>query len=306
MGILKQWLKKMEESRVKQVTFFCVSMLLLIAAYSFGMHFLNRQFVVVDDNFSWVYQIDAMEKKGDKLQIIGWAFALNQNAEAENVEIVLRDTKTGKNIYPMMSYESREDVNNYFLCEYDYSESGFTAIIDAKKMQNTVYEVLLRPSKKKTAYSTGVFYSDGKMRFVHPDEYASLVVTGTDLEKVVENGILRVYRPEHGVYVYQYEGDLYWVMEPQYSFVDGDTYVQFQMNTTQVRNLPSDRLENGYNWSNLGFMFSSNELTTWNTGMYRVTKAELPKDYSVTNIWTGNHIDEWIWQQSFRPWYEFD
>ena len=308
MGGIRGFLKSLEKSRKKQSLVFCVSMVIVIGIYLFTMRQLYERFEIIEDDFSWVYQVDSIEEKNGQLQINGWAFALNENAKKENCEIILYDTKTGEGVYPKMTYESREDVNEYFLCEYDYTKSGFVANIPTKKLQleNSVYEILLRPEGKRNVFSTNVYYNNGEILYVHPDEFVPLEVTGTDLEKVVERGVLRVYQPDYGMYVYQYEGELYWIAEPDYGFVDGDTYVQFQMNTTQVANLPEDRLANNYLWSNLGFMFQKKELLDWNTGNYRVAKYSLPTEYSLTHIWTGNHINEWIWQSDFRPYYDFD
>ena len=89
------------------------------------------------------------------------------------------------------------------------------------------------------------------------------------------------------------------------SFVDGDSIVEFQMDTTQIEKLPEERLKNNWFWSNIGFWFKTKELTDWDTGKYRVTKCALPTDYSITRIWTGNYIDGWIWIQYFRPFYDF-
>lgn len=263
--------------------------------------------IVMDDDFSWVYQIDTIEEVDGKLDITGWAFALNKDAKQENFEIILYDTKTRKDVYPKMSYKSRNDVNEYFLCEYDYTESGFVASISTERLQldSNVYEVLLKPKGKRKAFSTNVYYKDGEVIYVHPDEFVPLEVAGTDLEEVVEQGVLRVYRPDYGMYVYQYKGELYWITELDYGFVDGDTYVQFQMNTTQIEKLPEERLVYNTLWSNLGFKFSTQELLEWDTGKYRVAKYALPTEYSLTKIWTGNHIDKWIWKTDFRPWYEF-
>ena len=307
MGGIGGFFRELEKSRKKQKIFFCVSMTLVICIYLLSMKQINKIFDVIEDDFSWVYQIDSIEEKDGQLQIKGWAFALNENAKQENCEIILYDTKTGKGIYPKMAYESREDVNEYFLCEYDYTESGFMASISVQNLQleNNVYEILLKPKETKKTFSTEVYYSNGQMTYVHPKEFVPLEVEGTDLEEIVKQGVLRVYRPDYGMYVYQYEGELYWIAEPEYGFVDGDTYVQFQMDTTQIANLPEYRLINNWFWSYLSFNFQSKELLDWNTGNYRVARYLLPTEYSLTHIWTGNHSDDWIWKSDFRPWYEF-
>ena len=238
----------------------------------------------------------------------GFAFYLNQDAKEGSFDLILHNIESGKAYFPKMKYVQREDVNKYFLCEFDYENSGFVASLSTKKLdlENSIYEIYLRPEGIRKSYKTSIYIANGQLMFTNPKDFVPLETVGTDLEKVVSDGVLRVYRPDYGMYVYQYEGDMYWIAEPDYGFVDNDTYVQFQMFTTQVDNLPEDRLANNWLWSNIGFMFQSNELSAWNTGKYRVTKCALPTEYSITEIWTGNYIGDWIWLNHFRPWYEFD
>ena len=296
------------KKRKGQVLFFLGSMLLLFVAYLGIKRQFEKRFQIIKDDFSWVCQVDNIEEIDETVVLSGFAFQLNQDAKEEVFELILCDTETGKGYYPKMQYNSREDVNDYFLCEYDYTKSGFTASISSKKLdlENKVYEVLLRPVGQLKAYSIGVYYANGEMFFVNPKEFIALNIEETDLEKVVQEGILRVYRPDYGIYVYQYEGELYWIAEEEYEFVDDNTLIQFQMNTTQIQNLPQDRLANHWLWSNISFWFQSKELTDWNTGIYRVAKVALPTKYSITHIWTGNYKSAWIWQSDFRPWYVFN
>ncbi len=268
---------------------------------------IYRNPIIVKDDFSWVYQVDSITETDGKLLLSGWAFQLNQDSSAENCELILYNAETGKAYFPKMEFSQREDVNNYFLCEYDYTDSGFTASISAKKLdlEDSSYEILLRPTGERNAYQTGIYYADGKMMFVNPSEFVPLETAGTDLDKITSEGILRVYRPDFGMYVYQFDGELYWIAEPYYGFIDGDSYVHFEMDTTQIDKLPEERLQNNWFWSNIGFRFKANELTEWNTGKYRVAKRSLPTEYSITRIWTGNYIDGWIWIQYFRPFYDF-
>ena len=312
--------KRLHASKLGQVLFFVVSMVVIVGVYAYVSFQLRRHFEIVKDDFSWVFQVDSISENDGKLVLEGWAFHLEEDATEGSFEIVLRDIETEKRYYPEMQYHTREDVNEYFLCEYDYTKSGFTAEINLKKLdlENRDYEVLLLPSRKRKGFSTDIYYSDDEMMFVNPKEYVPLKTEGTDLEKVTEDGVLRVYRPDFGMYVYQYEGELYWIAEEDYEFIDGDSYVRFQMETTQVNNLPQHRLDNGWYWSNLSFGYRSKELTEWKTGQYRVAKTALPIEYSLTQIWTGNHSDGfpagyvdaqnrtgWLWRTDFRPWYEF-
>ncbi|MGN0506548.1 MAG: hypothetical protein ACI4FZ_08305 [Lachnospiraceae bacterium] len=299
--------KKIDENKLYQVLIFLILMLVIFSSYFFIRHQLDKRFNMIKDDFSWVYQVDKIAEEEGKLVLSGWAFQLKRNSTAENCELILYNTETGKAYYPEMNFFAREDVNSYFLCEYDYTDSGFSASISAKKLdlENSVYEILLRPAGERNAYQTGIYYANGKMMFANPKEFVPLETAGTDLERVTEEGVLRVYRPDFGIYVYQYEGELYWIAEETYGFVDGDSYVQFQMDTTQIDKLPEKRLANNWFWSNIGFYFKSNELIDWDTGNYRVAKCALPTEYSITKIWTGNYIEDWIWMQYFRPFYDF-
>ena len=235
--------KWLNSSKKMQVLFFCVSMLVLSFLYLVSLEKIDRNFEMVDNDSSWVYQIDSIEQEED-LTICGWAFETGKIMQDTKYKLVLRDVKTEKDFYLKMTYGFlREDVNKYFMCEYDYSTSGFEARIKANKLdlKNRTYEILIKPERTRKAYSTGVYCVDGKMSFVNPNEYISLDVKGTDLEPIVKDGVLQVYRPDYGTYVYQYEGALYWIAEEWSEFASEQYVVQYQMNTTQPENLPENR-----------------------------------------------------------------
>ena len=305
----KLFSRTLHRSKKGKILFFVISMFLLFAMYFVMGNKLkeSREIKIKEDNFSWVCQVDSIEELDGTIVLSGFAFLTGIDAEEERFELILYDVETGQKYYPRMQYNNRKDVNDYLFCKYDYTKSGFIAKISSKKIDTEkVYEVLLRPIGIKEAYSIGVYYMDGEMFFVNPEEFVPLNTEGTDLEKITEQGVLRVYRPDYGMYVYQYEGELYWIAEEWYRFVENDTCIEFQMNTTQTDKLPKDRIENNWLWSNISFLFQSKELTDWNTGEYRVAKASLPTEYSITKIWTGNYIKEWIWRSDFRPWYVFN
>ena len=206
-----------------------------------------------------------------------------------------------------MEYREREDVNNYFFCEYDYTNFGF-ATIKTKKMdfEKNNYEVLLLPKDSRKPYQFATYLSDGQLMYANPNEYMSLEVTGTDLEEIVKNGVLRVYRPDIGVYIYQYKGSLFWIINSSYPFEENDNSImEYQIDTTQKEKLPQYRIENGWLWDNIGFIFENNEIKDMYCGKYRVAKADLPTEYSLLKIWTGYYNEAWIWMSEFRPRYDF-
>lgn len=287
--------------------FICVGLLCII----WGGYFLvkkygaDRTLKICDSDLSWVCQVDSTEIQNDKFVLNGFAFKLDVDATKEAYDIVLHDIDMGKNYFPKMEYCIRDDVDDYFQCEYNYEESGFRVSVDVEKVVGKTIEILLKVVGEQRTYRTGTYLFNGKLMHVNPKEYQSLEVQDTDLEEIVDKGILRVYRPDLGMYVYQYEGALYWIVEADYGFVDGDTYVKYELETTQIERLPKYCAENGWTWDNLGFEFSECEMKGMNTGKYRVAKKEIPTEYSIRKIRTAKYIDNWVWVE-FLPFYQFN
>ena len=312
MRFVKSFLKELENSKRKQLFFFCISMFLIVTGYAVLISKIKidkyLEFTKVEDDLSWVFQVEDIYESEKDFVIEGWAFGLWKDAYQKAYDIILYDIESDKGYFPEMQYCAREDINEYFLCEYNYLQSGFSAHISMQDLElnEQIFEILIRPAKSKKAYSTGIYIADGKLMYTNPKKFMSPEVDGTDLQEIVENGILRIYRPNEGMYVYQYENQLYWIADAYYAFNEsGDTYIQWHLETSQVENLPQYRLENNWHFDNLGFDFCENELKEWNTGRYRVARKELPVEYSIIRMNTGRHEDGWIWKEDFRPYYEF-
>ena len=261
--------------------------------------------------------------KEKKLELKGWAFQLETTSENEKIQVFLRNVKEEQEVHWMsISQYDRNDINDYFACDFDYSHSGFTATIKEDKLNfSNDYEIFLKltyneekvdkegkvsVNKKIKTVSTGTYLQDGKLIDYMPGSFVEPVLTGTYLDTVVKEGSLRFYRREEGVYVYQYEGKLYYIVNQNYFFEeDGTTYVQYHLETTQPENLPEHRLENEWYWDNRGFNFENQEIKDEDTSPYRVAAIELPTEYVISYIWVGYHVEkEWIWQQYFKP--DFD
>lgn len=292
----------------KQILVFICLMSSLFFVYLQISRRLDMRFEVVKDDFTWIYQIDTVEEKNDMLFFSGWAFCQNEDAKYGNYDIILHDIEKGKACYPKMKYEERRDVNNYFSCEYDYGKSGFSASVSLSKIgEGVIYEVLLRPEGQRQSYQTNIYLVDGRIYFANPNEFTSLETNNKDIEKVIEEGVLRIYRPDFGMYVYQYEGKLFWITNDNYSFnSEKNAFIQYHLFTTQTSRLPRHCLDNGYFWDNSGFWYDTQEVEEMKSELYRVAVMELPKEYSISRIITGNYEGDWIWKQEFRPWYEFE
>ena len=281
----------------------------IIADYFIQDYIYKIKYKTVSDDYTHVFQTDSLEQKNEKLVLTGFVFELEKDSAEHDFEIILYDYNNDKEYYMNVKDTIREDVNEYFLCGYDYSKSGFVASLGLKRLdlESINYEVLIRPHGVKKAYKTGTYISKGELMYAKPEDFTAPDVEGTGLEDIVKDGVLRVYRPDVGMYVYQYEGSLYWIADDTYEFEeDESTYVQYHLYTTQTDKLPQHRLDNEWYWDNIGFNFEANEVTDIDAGRYRVTKSALPTEYSITKTVTGYYVSGWKWKQYFRPWYEFE
>lgn len=248
------------------------------------------------------FQVDTVQTTADEIELTGFSFRYEH--EMIPPTIILRSTETGKRVKLDTTQTSRSDVNRYFLCERDYTMSGFTA--RGKIESSAEYEIIVK-WPWMIPLSTGVFVNHGVIGYTEERDFLPPDTTeAPGLKDIVEDGVLRVYRPDYHCWVYQKDWSLYWIVDQDFNFEDdGTTYIQYQLWTTQTDKLPTKRLENNWLWDNIGGHFEKYEMKG-DFGPYRVMKRELPKEYSITSIVTGYYKNgEWIWKNYFRPIYDF-
>jgi len=247
---------------------------------------------------SYCFQIDTLNIEENMISLSG--FELVYGKKQYPITIVLMSQTTGKTVPLHTRYGlDRPDVNEYFSCDFDYTKCGFSATGEIREDE---YEVMIKYPWTVPA-PTGVYVGSAGVSYVSAEQLAE-----PDLHAdFVENGVLRVSRPDVHCWVYQHQGALYWIADRDFRFEDdGTTYIQFQLWTTQTERLPENRLANGHLWDNIGGTFEDHELEG-DFGEYRVMRRKIPTDYSITSIVTGYYKNgEWIWKNYFRPIYEFD
>lgn len=283
-------------------------------------------FEYLADTNEYAYQIENMTFEDEDLVISGWFFSLkkvqNEYREVDtqnSIGIVLYDksqkeeknidgsNKHKKGIALSTTMYTRTDINNYFKCEFDYSQCGFTARIKKSEvsLEDKQYQIIIKPDQDSLGgICTETYIDYGKLIYIDPDAKIVLDVERTDLKSIIESGYCLVSCPEYGIYVYQNKRKLYWIADENYYFEDdGSTYIQLHFDTTQFDRLPIYRTYNGWFWDDLGGAFEDYEITNEiNCGKYRVAMREIPKEYSITRIGTGyKSAGSWIWQKYFRP-----
>lgn len=206
-------------------------------------------------------------------------------------EFIKLDTTTGI---------TRPDVDKYFSCNLDFSLSGFQI---NSILQQEEYEFIIQLNPI-VLLRTEVFISESQGVHFIPEKQNNPLKLKADFTK---DGFLLVYNSDNHCWVYQYEGSLYWIADQDFYFEDdGSTYIQYQLWTTQPDKLPQRRIENGWDWDNIGGNFEDYEIHG-DFGDYRVMKREIPTDYSITSIETGYYKEgKWRWREFFRPIYEFE
>lgn len=278
----------------------CISVIGVIAATVIGFHFTRD---TVDSSYRhYCFQVDDVKTSEMGIELSGFAFRYKH--QSKRVQVLLKSTKTGE-MYPLHTQFGieRSDVNGYFKCEYDYSSTGFEA--NGKVDPAAEYEIYISLDWPKSV-PTGVYLSGARIHYAMESSFESPVVSDEILLDVIENGSLRLYRPDYHCWVYQHDGAVFWIADQGFPFdEDGSTYIQYQLLTTQTDRLPQQRLDKNWLWDNIGGNFEDYEIHG-DFGNYRVMKRELPADYSITAIVTGYYTNgEWVWQNYFRPIYEF-
>jgi len=263
-----------------------------------------------------VFQIEQAEYEGSSVTISGWFFRQNADtADASSLPkmrlILAKQGESEEKLrYLKADYgQPRPEVNDYFTNGYDYTNCGFTCRIPADRISpEECYEIVIQPDQNRAeAYRSGISLYQSELYHMDPDVYQLLDVAGTDLEQIVNQGILHVCRPDIGIYVYQYEHKLYWIAEDFYKINEGWDYTQYQLGTTRPEKLPGDKYAQGYTYDNQGWSFTTTEITSQiDCGKYRVSVRDIPESYPVTFIETGYYQNGlWIWYNKFFPDYEF-
>lgn len=266
----------------------------------------NKKIIPRTDDFSWVYQVDEVYTQDNNIVVEGFAFEIGVDARKGNFAIAFRNTETDEVLSLQTEYIRRNDVNAYFMCENDYSESGFRASINKESLfpEESEYEILVHLKNSRSAYCTGIYLSDGELSYVKEGEKLPYDVEDNELQQVVGEGKIRLFLPELGVYAYQYDGSIYFLMEDKYK--QQDEYLNrivMTLWTIQIDRLPQNRLE---------LETTAEEINTYyddeiQCGQYYVCKVDLPTAYSITKMDVGNYNNgHYVWRKIIRPYYEFE
>lgn len=147
--------------------------------------------------------------------------------------------KGGKKVHGILAnteITTRNDVNDYFACDHDYSNCGFKASFELSDLdlENGLYRVVFKTDlSKKESVTANAYIYKGELSYTNPVQSRSLDVVGTDLEEIVNNGVCLVSRPDYHCDIYQYGWKLYWIVDDGFYFKEnGSTTLVYMMGTT--------------------------------------------------------------------------
>lgn len=284
-----------------------------------GFLVLNR---IIDRNKSFEYSltediniinsIEDISIDNDNVILDGYAFLFGIDSADALVSLFLLNVDSCNEVWSDIEHIDRPDVNEYFLSEYNYEHSGFRAYLNNNELEDEeCYEIIISidytengSNKVRKTVSTEKFLLNGQLYDYNPNEFSKpdLELQSELLHKVFTDGQLCLYQKEAGMYVYQYDGKLYWIATDDFKFNEnGQTYITCHLHTSQINKLPVERIQ--YEFDNLDFVFEQYEYKDEVTEPYRVAYREIPDDYAITYITTGNYDldnDASLWNGSFH------
>lgn len=248
------------------------------------------------NDLKWVVQIEDILIEDNSFSLCGVALQLDSSTARESYEIVLHNLDSGEYIFSKMRYIEFDDERDSYALN-NHKGQGFCANIRDKIdfLESGNYEILIKPRKTKIAYQFSNYLSGGQLVYVNPEHFEKVNAEGTALEKIVEEGKARAYRPDIGMYVYQFKEEIYYITDEKYEFAEnGSTYIDCMVAAFQN----NEEINSSIKYYNCDFFFEQNEIMKGECGKYRVAKIHLPADCSVAQIVLGQRAnDKWTWQE---------
>ncbi|NLJ91163.1 MAG: hypothetical protein GX323_09725 [Clostridiales bacterium] len=263
---------------------------------------ISREYTIVDD-IKLINSIENISIEDDDIILKGYAFKLDNNSIGSSISVFLRNVDTGQEVWFDTEQIERYDVNSYYDCEFDYSNSGFVASASSDKLdKDEIYEIIINvdynnnntdTKKTRRTVSAQRYIYNEELYAYNPNEFdkPDMDIESELLREVFDNGQLYLYQKDAGMYVYQYMDKLYWIATKDFEFEEtGLTYIIYSFYTSQINKLPEDRIQ--HRFDRLSFYFEEHEYKDEVTVPYRVAIRDIPSDYPITYMVTGIYDTE--------------
>ncbi|MBE5951260.1 MAG: hypothetical protein E7260_06640 [Lachnospiraceae bacterium] len=312
--------KKIENNILLQVVFFVVSMTVIVGGYVGLSGYAKKvgyekgiQDAKIAEDYDILMSVETVNTEEGVMTLAGWAMRLN--SVNKDVYLVLNEVDGTEQILLETKTIEREDVEEYFKPGWEFGEVGFDATVKQTEIKkDTCYEILLYlkyeteqkkedgtsvtvTSEKKIAsgkylYNGGLYRYDSRT-FTEPEFKDAF------MQEVVKQGELYFYGAEEDMWIYEYQGSMYWIAGEKFGFdEEGSTYIPYHTYTWEREKLPEKDQTDGYR--NFDFRFEHRECVfDEKEESYRVATRELPEEYLVTMVRTGLYdydARKWLWK----------
>lgn len=273
-----------------------------------------REYIITND-IKLINSIEDVNIENDYINISGYAFIIEKNILESEISIFLRNVITEQEVWLNTEQVYRPDVNEYYNFKYDYSNSGFKSSARLKQIkQNETYEIIvnidyiekidnINKEKTRKTVSTNQYLLDNKIYTYNPENFdiPEMNINSMLLREVFLNGQLCFYNRTIGMYIYQYRDSLYWIASENFVFGEKETYIPYQIFTSDIYKLPENCIS--YGFEILDFNFENYEYKDEETFPYRVAIREMPQEYPITFIISGVYdrdMKETLWSNTFQ------
>lgn len=215
---------KLYKSKKVQILFFVISMAILITVYWIGVYSIcttkeqNRieQQAIVKDN-STLLNIEEVVKKNSTISILGWAVRLN--SMDVDIKLVLQSVDETEVKIFSTELKNKKDISDYFKVDELIAMYEFQTDIKEKNLtKDKCYEILLVLDYKEQEieYSKKItttrYLYNGELYKYNPQEFVPPIVTDDELIQVIQNGNILSYDVRKEVWIYEYEKQIYWIV----------------------------------------------------------------------------------------------
>lgn len=315
---VRSFLKEINENRIYQIIVFIVSMCAVLGLYAMMQMKVNNSklfsYSISEDRHLANY-IEEVKINDKWLEVSGWCFYNQINNYT--TQIFLRNIDDNEEVIWLdVERVKRDDLGKYFGFSQCYEDSGFVARTKLNKLdlENKNYEILTKVSFVKEEIDdlgyrkevlqrrynitkqTGQFICNGKLTVLEPGQQ-QIQTASQWINEIIKQGVLLLYREDKDIYVYQCQDKLVWIAGERFQFSpNGQTYIQYQLDTSQKDRISKEQLEKGFSYDSLGFYFEDDEVIDNEFYPYRVAVKNIP-EYPVICFWTGEYSAGWIWRE---------
>lgn len=250
-----------------------------------------------------IVNIETAKVENGRIRLVGWALRLN--SKNENISLVLQPTNGAKAVLFEADTFIREEINELFDEIWEFGECGFEVDKRDKKIEEDVcYEIMLSleyteevegdNAIKRQKVLTNYYLYENELYPYNPEIFEMPLVDDAELKNVILNGKVRLYSPEHNIWIYQYDRKLYYFWESQY-----DSLEEENIGIPVIMSVLDKKTEQGkegeYVQENLGFFFENREYDSEKIQVVVVPlETEKPIGYISTGIYDDT-LKEWVY-----------